>query len=160
MSSRPRPCSSPAATMPAGLLAEALDAATVLVAHEVALGADDVGHDAPVEGVEVGGDGEPLLSPGLRSSRRHHRLGRVAERHLDARGDDGRRPARGCHRLGDQPAPLGCGRARPVDVEDSHRVAHRVHIGASGGPPQAGGEERDGAIEPARCSEVDRLAER
>ena len=34
------------------------------------------------------------------------------------------------------------------------RVANRVDIGAPGGPPHAGGEERDGAIEPARCSEV------
>jgi hypothetical protein len=68
---------------------------------------------------------------------------RIARAPLGRR-DIGRRPAlRALHRLGYQRCALRSGRARPVEVEDSHDVTNRIHLGSAGGAAMPGPRERD-----------------
>jgi hypothetical protein len=136
------------------LLAEALDAAAVLVADEVPLGAGHVGDDAAVDRVELGADRQTLPAPGVGARGGDHLLRGVVERRLDARRHDRRGAARCGHRLGDQAPSLGGGRARPIDVQDGDRLAHGVDIRTPGGATELRGQESHRAIEPGARAEV------
>src|SRR5512133_3553184 len=139
------------------LLTEPFEAATVLVAYEVALRSGHILNDAPIDRVEVSADCKSLPLARVAARRRYYRFGSPSERDLDHRHYWRQNLTRLTHCPSDKLSSLLWRGVSPVDVDDTRHFSHRACVRLTGDAPQLCREHRHGSVEPFSRAEVQAL---